>query len=284
MGKASKGKWKQKFQVPRPSPQSWPTNSQSPWYESNLLWSGVGTCIAIILTVLAAMKGDLRWLLWFAWAAAFCPIWIIFKNFGIRKVFQIAVFLVGVSLSGWGFYELHRLLDPGQTEPPGKSSSPLVSINCSPDSLPIPGKHPESLFAVYLHPKWGDDLVKFLYGTVPEAVYWPDRKTFGIVYSCQVTNMSNVKFASISLLLRVDFRSEARGQKSRTFELGLPIDLDPQQRFIFHIADDSGWDPVVTLPEFVRVRLNGERKSIAVPVEYATRNGEPMHLAGFVSH
>ena len=37
-----------------------------PWYESNLVWGPISLGVGILLTVVAAMKHDLRWLLWFA--------------------------------------------------------------------------------------------------------------------------------------------------------------------------------------------------------------------------
>ena len=41
--------------------------SQDPqWYESNLLWGPVALGVGFILTVVAAMKQDLRWLVWLA--------------------------------------------------------------------------------------------------------------------------------------------------------------------------------------------------------------------------
>jgi hypothetical protein len=42
---------------------SLPPLTPTPWYESNLFFFGAGTTISVVLTVVAAIKHDLRWLL-----------------------------------------------------------------------------------------------------------------------------------------------------------------------------------------------------------------------------
>lgn len=120
MGKASREKWERKLrQAVQITSQNSFVASQSPWYESQALWFGVATVVTIVLTVVvAAMKGDLRWLLCFAWAASVYPIWIISNNIGIgRRSFKIIFFLVVLSLGGWAFYELYGSLTPQEHEP-----------------------------------------------------------------------------------------------------------------------------------------------------------------------
>lgn len=88
----------------------------SPWYESNQLWFWFGTIIAIILTVVAAMKGDLRWLLWFAWFASIIPICIICKNIHASKYAQLGLFLILFGLGSSGLYWLHSWLEPPKAD------------------------------------------------------------------------------------------------------------------------------------------------------------------------
>jgi hypothetical protein len=48
-----------------------------PWYQSTLLWGCIGAFLAIVLTVVAAMMKDIRWLLFVAWPfAIFCRVGI----------------------------------------------------------------------------------------------------------------------------------------------------------------------------------------------------------------
>jgi hypothetical protein len=53
----------------------------TPWYESNLLWVPLSTGIGILLTVVAAMKHDLRWLLWIGGLCFSVAGWRIFAHF-----------------------------------------------------------------------------------------------------------------------------------------------------------------------------------------------------------
>lgn len=88
----------------------------SPWYESNQLWFWLATIIAIILTVVAAMKGDLRWLLWFAWLASIIPVCIIAKNLHSSKYSQIFLAMILFSLASFGLYWMHSSLEPPKAD------------------------------------------------------------------------------------------------------------------------------------------------------------------------
>lgn len=112
MGKASREKWGRKIQaVMQLASQSKPAISQSPWFESTLLWSCISTSLTFVLAAVALKKGDLRWLLWIAWAGVVYPVWALSQNIGVRPaLIKILFFLVGLSLSGWGLYELNRYI------------------------------------------------------------------------------------------------------------------------------------------------------------------------------
>ncbi|MGH7183269.1 MAG: hypothetical protein ACREJN_15010 [Nitrospiraceae bacterium] len=56
MGRVSREKWERKLQAAMQFTDQ--VKSASPWYESNLFLAAVSTSIAIILSVVAAMKGD----------------------------------------------------------------------------------------------------------------------------------------------------------------------------------------------------------------------------------
>lgn len=86
-------------------------SQQLPWYESTLLWGAFGAAVAIVLTVVAAMTKDLRWMLILAWPFFVLSLWAMVKNLPSqypRRVLTIASSLiVAVSL-----YWLHVYLKP----------------------------------------------------------------------------------------------------------------------------------------------------------------------------
>jgi hypothetical protein len=67
--------------------------------------------------------------------------------------------------------------------------------------------------------------------------------------------------------------------KAREEAISLGQSLEPDTPFDLYFFDDSGWDPLVTMPETVSVRLRGEIQSKPVKVDYP--GGEPAKLSGF---
>jgi hypothetical protein len=62
-----------------------------PWYEGTMLWGAGGSAIAIVLTVIAAMKHDLRWLLIFAWPFATLAVLAICRAVLNRKALVVTL-------------------------------------------------------------------------------------------------------------------------------------------------------------------------------------------------
>jgi hypothetical protein len=87
------------------SKQNSETPSSVPWYESNLLWGGIGT----VLTVVGAMKHNLLWLLWFAWLCFLFTIWNATRG---MKSFRGYVCLAGFILVSGGMLGLKIWLSP----------------------------------------------------------------------------------------------------------------------------------------------------------------------------
>lgn len=156
-----------------------------------------------------------------------------------------------------------------------------VGINCTPESLPLRGNHGDSLYAIYLHPKWGNELVKFLFGSEEASTYWPNMKTIGVAYQCEIVNHGNDTILGLTVLFRVKFTGDNRAQRNRTIEIGFPDPIEAHKRFVFHAVDDTGWAPKVLMPEGVSARINGEPKNRFIQVQYSTVNGTPSELAGF---
>lgn len=205
-----------------------------------------------------------------------------FASTPIEWILKLLILLFPVILLGAIAILLRQPTDERVTRVSGSSSDKIsVGINCTPDSLPLRGKHGDSLYAIYLHPKWGNELVKFLYGSEGSSTYWPNMKTTGIAYQCEIVNHGNASLLGLTVLFRVNFRGENRAQRSRTIEIGLPDPIEAHKRFVFYAADDTGWTPKLLLPEEVSARINGESKGRIIQVQYSTLDGSPPELAGF---
>jgi hypothetical protein len=61
-------------------------NSGTPWYQSTLFWGAGPLGVAIVITVIAAMQKDFRWLLFLATPLFWISLWEIIKN--IRHVLR----------------------------------------------------------------------------------------------------------------------------------------------------------------------------------------------------
>jgi hypothetical protein len=108
-----------------------PTSEGVPWFESNLFWGPLGLASGIILTVVAAMKHDLRWLLWFAWPCFGVAIWWLAKR--TREVFLVSIF--GITLTGGGLLWLSHWLRPEQVSTVGPTPN---SAAPAPEQVRVP--------------------------------------------------------------------------------------------------------------------------------------------------
>jgi hypothetical protein len=96
--------------------------SQTPWFESNLLWGPLALVVSIILTAVPAKKHDQLWLLLFAW-----PFFGVFVWWLARKTREIwIIFILGILLSGMFLLWLSRWL---QTEQPKTAIPPQVTAS-----------------------------------------------------------------------------------------------------------------------------------------------------------
>jgi len=106
--------------------------SESPWYESTLLWGALGAAMAIVLTVIAALSKDLRWLLFLAWPFFGLTFWSLCRRVRIAPI-RWAVLIVSLLVAAVGLYVLNAYLGPaggrtfiqlerfenGRVDPPG---------------------------------------------------------------------------------------------------------------------------------------------------------------------
>ena len=84
---------------------------QLPWYESTLLWGALSAAIAIVLTVVAAMTQDLRWLLIIAWPFFCLFVWAFFKTVANRSVRNSLTVIFSLLIAG-GLHWLNGQLVP----------------------------------------------------------------------------------------------------------------------------------------------------------------------------
>jgi hypothetical protein len=122
---------------------------QVPWYESNLLWGPIPLGGGIVLSVVAGMKHDLRWVLYFAIPCFIFPSWVLLRRWFRRWALAASV-LVAVLLICGGFYWMSKWLGKGDTQqaigtPLGNVTAPPAQSSPITDNLvitPVPKAKP----------------------------------------------------------------------------------------------------------------------------------------------
>jgi hypothetical protein len=165
----------------------------------------------------------------------------------------------------------------------GTKTSYAVSVECKPEITPIYGAQGESLYAVFLHPKWGNQLVQSMFRNGPsgQKSIWPgpDVKE-RIAYVCDVTNHSETPLSITGFPIHVTFRSDQAKIRERVVTVGFPDYITPKNHFRIHLADDTGWNPVAALPDIVTGRGPGGATE-SIHVDYASSSGKRTTLSGF---
>jgi hypothetical protein len=109
---------------------SLPSPAAPPFYETNLFLFGAGTTISVVLTVVAAMKHDLRWLLVLAWPFAMLAVLA-----GIRATKKSLPFKI-VTLCIGGVLAAVVLVGIGIELKPDLAPSPSQVATTTPPALP----------------------------------------------------------------------------------------------------------------------------------------------------
>lgn len=97
----------------------------TPWYESNVLWGGIG----IVCTVVAAMKHNLLWMLWFAWLCFLFNVWSVGRRYYVRRWW---IWICGTLVISAGLFGVKIWL----SAPPQVASAP-VTHPPTPQSKPV---------------------------------------------------------------------------------------------------------------------------------------------------
>ena len=93
----------------------------SPWWESNVLWGGA----AIVLTVIAAMKKDLRWMLILAWPCFTMTLWKMTSILAVKRSRKILTGIGTVFIAA-GLYGLNVWLRPSPSPTTAESKKPPI--------------------------------------------------------------------------------------------------------------------------------------------------------------
>ncbi|OAI49660.1 hypothetical protein AYO43_10380 [Nitrospira sp. SCGC AG-212-E16] len=151
----------------------------------------------------------------------------------------------------------------------------MVSIDCLPVNLPVPGKLGEALHVIYLHPNALDgQLPYFMFGSVPEATFWPSETSRGAGYKCEILNDGS-PLSKLRLAFKVDFGSAAGERQHRTIDFYLPPSRNNRPVFLY-IANCTAWSPYVDLPETAIAQVRGAKEEGTISIEASSRR-----LGGF---
>ena len=99
-----------------------------PFHDTNLFWSCLTSAIGIILTVVAAMKPDIRFLLPIAWFICVFPVWKLSTFIGPRPRRLIVTILVSAMI-GTGLYGISLWLKPLKNRETARLVLNLVPIS-----------------------------------------------------------------------------------------------------------------------------------------------------------
>lgn len=120
--------------------QSEPVKQQrTPWYESALFWGFFSLGFGILLTVVAAMRHDIRWLLWFAAPCFIISAWALAKNWLKGLYLWLATSIGALLIIGgitWMYVWLHPTPVEINTQVPQSEQKPNSTITNSTPSTP----------------------------------------------------------------------------------------------------------------------------------------------------
>jgi hypothetical protein len=184
-----------------------------------------------------------------------------------------AIVVVAGAIYGWrtGIYE--RVFPPA---PPVVAAS--LSIDCDQVQFPLTVQPNTSTCGVVLE----RGKASYQCSDKPQTAnnQWPRALKEGrLGFHCRLTNTARASMVSVSMWIPISYRAPRAKPKAREELISLHQSLEPDVPFDLYFFDDSGLDPMVTMPGTVSVRLQGEIQSKPVKVDY--RGGEPAKLSGF---
>jgi hypothetical protein len=196
----------------------------------------------------------------------------------INKIVRAAlifgpILAVVVAAYGWWTRVYERMFPA-----PAPAAAASFSIECADTRFPVIVKPNTAMCGLIL------DKGKTRYAC-PEVVgtanvTWPrmlQENHNGFL--CRFTNTATVTMLSASMWIRINYESPTATVRAREESISLMHSLEPDTPLDVHVFDDSGWDPLVVMPDDVLIRLQGEIQPKFVKVDYPT--GQPDKLHGF---
>lgn len=89
-----------------------------PWYETNLFWGPLALGVGILLAVVAAMKHDLKWLLYFAAPCFVFAAWALLRRWVKSWLLALCVLVAAVLIVAAGYWMIVRLGKPDTVQTP----------------------------------------------------------------------------------------------------------------------------------------------------------------------
>ncbi len=116
--------------------QKRPAEPRAPFYERNPFWACVTTAAGIILCVIAAMRHDVRWLLWFAWLLLCAGAWLAVRAIP-NKILRVILAVVLWCAIGFGLYGLNLWLKPPDITTVASLANPPQPAETKPMPVPL---------------------------------------------------------------------------------------------------------------------------------------------------
>lgn len=206
------------------------------------------------------------------------PNWLLFTT--------VAVFLAVAVFIGWFLSSPRRRLYLGGVAVvwalvvglalATASDGVSVTINCAPVTIPVRDASGGSLFAIYLDPKWGNQVVS------APANRWPSWATPNdAAYRCQFVNNTAFALHGLQFRLLVTFREGNGLPPTREIAATSPVSLGSHGSIEFYIADDTRQATEAVPPSSVTARVGEDSQSRTVQARYSTLDGAPVKLRGF---
>jgi hypothetical protein len=92
-----------------------PERSRVPWYETNLLWGPLAVGMGFVLTAVAAVKHDLRWLMWCAAVCFIFSFWALLRRRLRGWLLLVSITVIALIVCGISYQAIVWLSKPGVT-------------------------------------------------------------------------------------------------------------------------------------------------------------------------
>ncbi len=246
--------------------------SRPPWYQSTLLWGCLSLCAAVVLTVVAAMKHDVRWLLIFSWPFLCIAAWEFATYFTQSQGKRGSVTASVAVVSAFGLYFLSQWLRPealGGVTTAEPIIEPIYSFNLI--GLPIAIEPYANTTMILIQPDRTIQVQNVLNekGTTlawptSEEIYPPENSG-----QINLANHGNINAFNVSYSLNVAIGAQKDTEGVVSAAVSLPLfDLPSGGRSpAFHIVNESPFAVTIGLSDSATLLLQGENNRRQIKVK-----------------